>query len=297
MPVTIFCTFILSLICTFSTAQTLSFTTEISDCESNGSIMVTCDGCTAAVEFQISAGPICDAGICPVNDSPTGMFSSIPSGTYTIQAISGGGIEVEGTATVGGNYIEPLPVGSFDYPCPGEMNANIDITVTNGTAPFEFRAFAGVVGDFPDAIGPTEMALPFGSSSTITGFGTGVHSYQVKDACGVIRTGELVIGDMPDIGTFPSIFCSNQTECTTNMFMSRFTGQINVNDSRLENYFPIYVYIYGEDGTERAVDTINSSSDPVPNVVMTEECGQRYGWRIETSCDFEIVSPFTALYN
>lgn len=289
MSTIIFCTFFFFLICTSLTAQTLDFTTTDSECESNGSIMVTCTGCSPNVQFQISAGPICLGGNCPVNDSPDGTFNSLPSGTYTVVAIGDSGIEVSGTAVVGGNYQEPIPMANFDFACPGQMDANINITgTTNGTMPFEYRAFVGVVGDYPGAIGPTEAQLPFTSATSFTGFGTGVHSYQVMDACGVIRTGELVISDAPPFSISTNITCTDQDNCETTIGVSYFTGSIFLTDSRLANYFPMDIYVVAEDGTEYLGETLMSPG--TPQRYPLTQCGQNYRLRFETACDTEVLS-------
>ena len=289
MSIAFICTFFLTLFSFTAQSQTLDFVTMPSTCESNGEIMVTCTGCSADAEFQITAGPICIGGNCPVNDLPTGTFASLPSGTYTIIAFNMDGIQVTGTAVVGGDYQEPIPAADYDYACPGEMDANINIlATTNGTAPFEYRAFVGVVGDYPGAIGPTEMDLPFSSATTFTGFGTGVHSYQVKDACGVIRTGELVITDAPPFRINTSIGCTDPANCLTTIGISYTTGTVFLTDSRLSNYFPMDLYLVNPDGTEVLLETLASPSSPARYPLA--ECGGFYGLRFETACGTEIVT-------
>lgn len=283
---------VITFLCFFSQkalSQTLSFTTEESTCESNGSIMVTCTGCTPDTEFQITAGPICAAGNCPIDDLPEGTFASLPAGDYTVRAFNAGGVQVEANVAVPGSYQEPVPMADYSYACPGLMNGIINITgVEFGQGPYEYRAFVGVVGDYPGAIGPTEMDLPFSSATSFGGFGTGVHSYQVKDSCGVIRTGELVITDAPPFMLGLNIRCSNQATCTTDIGISYNAASVRLTDPRLENYFPMRLIIINPDGSETVADTLDGPGS-VPRYEITE-CGGIYRIKLETACNTDVFT-------
>ncbi len=267
----------------YSHAQTLSFNVTNSTCESNGIIEVSCNGCSSNVEYEIIAGPICTGGFCPVSDDPAGIFSSLLPGTYTVQAISGSTVEVDSMVTIFGNYQEPEPFGRAIFSCPGMNNGAIDIyDVVNGNDPYLYRIFTGDVSDYNTPIGPAEAVVPFTSTTLYNNLANGEYSYQVKDSCDVIRTGELEITNVTNVELGYITNCDGGLLCLPQLIIRSQIGTIPLSDPRLASIFPLHVVRVNSDNSIDTVQTLLAPALPDPIPVLN--CGGNVQVRLESEC-------------
>ena len=216
-------------------SQEINFEKQTPKCDSDGKIIVWMDDNTFDARFFITDGPICQYGVCPAADNPDGVFQSLPPGEYTITAFDERGelldfvvIDLEGT------YDEPI-ISAEATPASCGSNGAITVSqILGGRDPFTFRVFPGNVIDYCTTVGPLEVDVPFVNQMTFTGLnpyadlipavacnppGTpnplpGFWTFQVKDACNVIRSNTVFIEDAL---TFKDpvfdIDCSNAASC------------------------------------------------------------------------------------
>jgi hypothetical protein len=117
----------------FGQAQIDSVKTTVSTCAQNGSITIFAKSpSNPFLVYSITAGSITEPA------QTNNVFTSLPSGSYTVQ-VSDGTTNATQTATIGGNYL-PLnfnPTNTSPY-CVGSTDGQIigNRTSGTGTAPF-----------------------------------------------------------------------------------------------------------------------------------------------------------------
>lgn len=276
--------FVLSVSCFTNTleAQSLVINLTNSTCESNGVINVSCSGCSPNVQYEITTGPICSGGLCPVSDDPAGTFASLPPGNYTVQAIANNMVETDTIVTILGSYEEPEPFGRAIFSCPGVNNGGVEIfDVQNGNDPFLYRVFPGDVSNYGTPIGPTELAVPFTTNTLYNNLPNGEYSYQVKDSCDVIRTGEVEITNVTNVVLDYITSCTGGL-CLPNFVIRSQIGTIPLSDPRLASLYPLHIVRVNSNNTIDTVQTLLAPGNPDPIPVLN--CGGNVTIRVESEC-------------
>jgi gliding motility-associated-like protein len=155
-------------------------TTAASNCNaSTGSI--TAQGVNGNAPYSYS--------IDGVNFQPTGVFSNLKGGYYTVTVTDNTGKTAKTTVVVGDQCITLVPTPQTAT-C-GNANGSLSVTASNGTMPYQYSLSAG---NF------------YQTSNTFSGLAAGNYTVTVKDANGNLATIGASVGDIqgPQISTIPT---------------------------------------------------------------------------------------------
>ncbi|MBL0147179.1 MAG: T9SS type A sorting domain-containing protein [Chitinophagaceae bacterium] len=174
------------LLCNTAKAQPCSplvitgSTVSSASCPAGGGITVTATGTN--VTYQIISGP---SGY-PAASNTTGIFGSLVTGTYIVEAKDDCNVTATVTKVVTNTYVTfSVSAGSTSNVCTsGAQGGTISGTVTGGKAPYQYDIVP--VADLP-SYGANTASTTY--SKAVTSFGT--YRIYAKDACGEVRTYDI----------------------------------------------------------------------------------------------------------
>ncbi len=135
-------------------------------------ITITAAGGTAPLIYQLADGT--------PQSSP--VFTDVPNGTYTITVIDANGCELELSATVAVNTLAVSANLVDDISCFNANNGVISVSVSGGTAPFEYSL----------------DGMNYQPESTFANLGPGTYSISVLDSEGVSQTTNSITVTNPE---------------------------------------------------------------------------------------------------
>lgn len=160
-----------------------SVTSTSSTCPNNGTITIDAGSPSPPVLYSIVSGPVTQQA----QTNP--VFTSLPSGNYTVKISDGAGNEALENSTIGGNYVNPsfsvVPASPY---CEGGNDGALNAAMVGnaGLAPFSWE----LVSPSPVITGPQ-------SSSEFQGLTAGNYTVRTTDACGSVST-QVVTVSPPD---------------------------------------------------------------------------------------------------
>jgi gliding motility-associated-like protein len=158
-----------------------SIKTTASTCPNNGSITVFAHSPALPLLYSITAGPV----TAPTQTN--NIFSSLPSGSYTIKVSDASANSLTQNATIAGNYIslDLNPTITNPY-CTGNSNGKIigNKTAGTGNGPFTWQLIA-----------PSPITTLPQVSDTFNNLPVGSYTIKLSDACGSYTTYNSTLTD------------------------------------------------------------------------------------------------------
>ncbi|MBN8682183.1 MAG: leucine-rich repeat domain-containing protein [Chitinophagales bacterium] len=185
----------------------INATTQPAACgQSNGSITLTVSGGTAPFNY--------DWADLPGSNNPQNR-TALPAGTYTVTVTSAEGCTASNAITVGQSGVTPVINATTQPAACGQSNGSITLTVSGGTAPFNYDW-----ADLPGSNNPqNRTALP-----------AGTYTVTVTNAEGCTASNTIMVGQSgvtPVINTTTQAAACGQSDGSINLSVSGGTAPFN----------------------------------------------------------------------